>query len=165
VIGLGLLITGASKILMANDSENWPGVQGVILTSKVSVSSGEDSDTYGADVTYRYKVKGKRYKGDKVTVSEVSTSNQGRAVKIVKRYPKRKKVMVYYDPDDPETSVLERGISGGSWLMPGVGGMFFFVGCVFLYNVEKSIKKEEAKKSKGKKSSVDDMQGRYGKME
>lgn len=165
VVGLGLVIFGVSEMMKAKDSENWPSVTGVVLKSKVSVDSSGDGTTYGADVTYRYKVKGKRYQGDKVTVSEVSTSSRGRAQKIVKRYPKKKKVAVYYDPEEPETSVLEKGVSGGSWLMPGVGAMFLIIPLIMLILAEKHYRKSKREEAaKGKAYGVDSVQDRYGKV-
>ncbi len=137
-VGLGLTIFGVLNIKTAKESESWPSEQGVILSSKISVNSGSDSTTYGADVTYRYKVKGNTYENDKVTASEVSTSNRGRAKKIVKRYRVGKKVAVYYDPDDPEESVLETGLTGASWFLPGMGLAFFIIPLIILICIEKA---------------------------
>jgi len=149
-VGLGLIISGVSDIMTAKSSESWPSVQGVVLKSKVSVDNSGDGTTYGADVIYRYKVSGESYKGDKVTISEVSTSSGNRARKIVKRYRKGKKVTVYYDSDEPKTSVLERGLSGSSWFMPGLGSLFFLVPLGILIYVEKEYRKEEREEKKKK---------------
>lgn len=163
LVGLGLIIFGVSNFMTAKQSETWPKVQGVILKSKVTVNHGDDSTTYGADVTYRYKVEGKKYKGDKVTVSEISTGNQSRARKIIKRYPVRKKIPVYYNPSKPEESVLEQGITGGNWLLPGIGLLFFIVALVILIMSEISHRKTN-KGAKPNKNSMKNIQNRYGKV-
>lgn len=164
-VGLGLIFSGISEMMTAKDSESWTSVEGVVLKSKVSVDSGGDGTSYGADVSYRYKVNGKRYTGDKVTVSELSTSSRGRAQKIVKRYPKKKKVRVYYDAKAPGTSVLEKGVSGGSWLMPGVGAMFLIIPLIMLIMVEKSYRKSRGEElAKTGSHAAGSVQSRYGKM-
>jgi len=136
------------NLIKAKESEEWEGVDGVITSSEISEHRGEDSTTYGADVTYTYRIKGKEYEGDNVTVSEMSTSNYGRAQKIVARYPKGDNVVVYYDSSDPSDSVLERGVSGGSWLLPGIGLAFLVIPLIILVASEKAYKRENAKKLK-----------------
>jgi hypothetical protein len=164
--GLVMTIFGVSNIRTAKDSETWPSKEGVILESKISINEGDDSTTYGADVVYEYEVKNQTYKGDKVTFGEVSTSSRSRARKVVRRYPSGKKIAVFYDPKDPETSVLETGLSGGVWLLPGIGLLFFLVPLGMLVHTEKSNRKA-AQTAKGKKNpnSIDALQDRYGKVE
>ena len=162
MIGLGMLILGVSKIMTAKDSETWPSKEGTVLESKISINSSDDGTTYGADVTYEYKVNEKTYEGDKVTVSEVSTGSRGRARNIVNRYPVGNKVTVFYDPDDPETSVLETGMTGGSWLFPGIGVVFFLIPLTILITSEKASRKENKQINKHSPKAI---QSRYGKME
>ncbi len=56
----------------------------------------------------------------------VDTSDIADARRIVAHYPKGKDVMVHYDPDRPERSVLETGVGPGAWIPLG-GGLFFIV--------------------------------------
>ena len=140
--GLGMLVFGVLNLIKAKESEEWEGVDGVITSSEISEHRGEDSTTYGADVTYTYRIKGKEYEGDSVTVSEMSTSNYGRAQKIVAQYPKGDDVTVYYDSSDPSDSVLERGISGGSWISPGVGLAFLIITLLVFIALGKGDKKK-----------------------
>ncbi|MCK5924180.1 MAG: hypothetical protein KAG66_24810, partial [Methylococcales bacterium] len=44
--------------------------------------------------------------------------------KIVDRYEREKDVVVYYDPDQPLTGVLEPGITGGALFIFGLGLCF-----------------------------------------
>ena len=141
-IGLGMITVGVSSIKTAKDSETWPSIEGMILKSKITINDGDDSVTYGADVSYQYVINNQTYKGDKVTISEMSTSDRSRARKIVNRYPSGQKVAVFYDPVAPETSVLERGLSGGSWLVPGIGLFFFIIPLSMLIMTEKASSKE-----------------------
>ncbi|MGJ8656430.1 MAG: DUF3592 domain-containing protein [Akkermansiaceae bacterium] len=166
--GLAMLGFGISNMITAKESESWPSVKGVVLTSKVSVNSDSDGTTYGADVTYKYVVDKQRYEGDRVAFGEVSTSSRNRAQKIVKRYRKGKKVAIFYDPNEPEVSVLEKGVSGGSWLLPGMGVLFFFVPLGILIFTERAHRKEQKQPRRGEnrnyRHSVDSVQSRYGKV-
>jgi hypothetical protein len=148
----------------------------VVLESKIAVNDSDDGTTYGADVSYEFVVNDRKYKGDKVTISEVSTSSRSRAKKIVDRYPKRKKIPVFYDPSDPEKNVLEPGLSGGSWLLPGMGLVFTLIPLLILISIIKGSRKS-GKGRKGRKNnkndqtknssrySPDNIQKRYGKMD
>jgi hypothetical protein len=42
-----------------------------------------------------------------------------------------KKVLVYVSPNDPQESVLEPGIHGGTWICFGVGSVFVLAGMMF----------------------------------
>ncbi len=145
LVGLGVLIFGVLNYIKAKDSETWEKVKGVVISSEISKSSSDGGTTYGADVIYRYRVNKKKYKGDDVTVSEVSTSSYSRAQQIVARYPKRKKVAVYYDPDDPSDSVLERGVSGANWFLPLFGLGFIIIPGGMLFCIERSHRKQKLK--------------------
>ena len=45
---------------------------------------------------------------------------------LVERYPKGKRITVYYKPENPAENLLEPGVSAKTWTMP-VGGLIFFV--------------------------------------
>jgi hypothetical protein len=166
IVGIGMIVFGVSNIRTAKDSETWPSKEGVILKSKISVNTSDDGTTYGADVSYEFRVGDMKYKGDKVTISEVSTSNRSRAKKIVKRYRKGSEVPVFYDPNDPERNVLEPGLSGGSWLLPGIGLAFLIIPLIILITIEKANRKESKKgKRKSSRYASDSIQKKYGKMD
>lgn len=134
LIGLGVTGWGCSTISRGKASASWPSVQGKVLSSMVSShrsSSGSgrrSSMTYGADVSYEYTVKGKRYTSDRVIFGEYSSSNRGHATEIVHRYPKGKKVKVYYDPADHKAAVLEAGAGVGAYIPFLIGVVFTLVG-------------------------------------
>jgi len=136
LVGLMMCVFGVLNVIMAKESENWESVEGTITSSEISTSHGE-STTYGADVSYRFVVDDTVYKGDKVRLSEVSTSNYGRAQKIVEKYPIEAVVKVFYDPNDPESNVLEPGLSGGSILLAVLGLAFLVIPTIMLVYSER----------------------------
>ncbi len=111
-------------------SLTWPSVEGKITSSYVSVhDSSMPSDdvrrkSYRASIKYTYVVDRTTYKG-----STISFAPFGRhARKTVNKYRRGARVRVYYDPDDPETAVLEAGTTTATLvLLGGAAGFLVFV--------------------------------------
>jgi len=137
-VGIGVTAWGWNVLGDAKASTSWPSVDGSVISSKVerertSRRSGgrrRTSTTYGAEVRYRYSVDGNEYSSDKVSFGDYSSSNRARAQGIVDRYPVGKTVQVYYDPNTPETAVLESGTSWSCYLPIGLGIIFTIVGAL-----------------------------------
>ncbi len=55
-------------------------------------------------------------------------------------YPRGKEVEVFYDPDNPQSSVLIKGI-GLSWLAVGLGGIAFILGLVVFIKTAKGARR------------------------
>ena len=84
-------------------------------------SGGRGSGTsYNVRVGYEYTVGGKKYEGDRLTISQVSSSNYNHHRYLADKYRKGDAVTAYVSPNDPQKSVLER--SGG---LGGIGAMVF----------------------------------------
>ncbi len=129
-----MLVFGIRTLILAEASRSWPTVRGKISVSEMGVHSDEKNTTYSADVVYDYTVHGTQYTGSRVAFGLISTSSTSRARRILNRYPRGKEVVVYYDSSDPEESVLEPGIHGATWFLPGIGLLFTVVGAaVFLF--------------------------------
>lgn len=128
-------------MLSAKASEQWPNVPGVVQHSEVVENSDSDGTTYGAKVKYHYTVAGAEYDSDRVKFGEVSTSNSSGAYEVVNCYTVGKKINVYHHPDNPEESVLEPGIHGGTYFLPIFGLVFFAVGSLVLVAMLKQGKK------------------------
>ncbi len=78
---------------------------------------GDISTTYGATVQYKYLVDGQELRGNRRTFSNVRTSSVRNTQKILARYPLGGSVDVYYDPDDPSSSVLEPGVGASTYIL------------------------------------------------
>jgi hypothetical protein len=107
VFGLAAMIMGI--IAMQSKSASWPEVPGQIVSSEISNSNSDELSTY--DSTYKYMVGSTEYS---------SSSNSS-----TERVP-GEQITVYYDPDDPSTSVLSRGETE----LTGVIGFAFGLFCV-----------------------------------
>lgn len=83
-------------------------------------SRDEDGDiktTYGATIQYKYFVDGQEFQGNRRTFSNVRTSSVRNTEKILDRYPPGGSVGVFYDPDDPSSSVLEPGVGAPTYIL------------------------------------------------
>ncbi len=127
VVGVGLMVWGAIVLRNASLSSNWPAVQGEIVRSFVREDHDEDGTTYHAEISYTYVANDQRYTAVTVNFGQYGSSNTSHAQEIVSRYPLGKKVMVYYDPEKPETAVLEPGVTWSSYLILGMGFLFTFI--------------------------------------
>ena len=147
VVGGGIFLFGVRSLLRAKESVNWPSTFGEIVQSSVesSRSSGSNSSTtYKAEVLYEYMVKAVTYNGNRVAFGDYGSSNPSHARKIVNRYPKDTKVLVYYMPENPEEAVLEAGIKKQAFFLPAFG-LFFMLGGVLVYSVRKKTLKRIGK--------------------
>src|SRR5262249_20224359 len=117
---LGGIVLDVSRNLVNGAASNtWPTAEGKVISSNVRTSkrqlprSGIDETVYQADVHYEYAVAGRRYSSSRVSFSGYGPGDRSHADNIVNRYPAGSPVTVFYSPDAPETSVLERGVTWG----------------------------------------------------
>jgi hypothetical protein len=113
----------------AKASLKWPTVEGRVTVSTVERKRSSDSTTYAANVGYEYEVDGQKQLGDTVWFGgNFSSSNSGLARETVDKYPAGSQVQVYYNPEDPNQSVLEPGAFWTTYMVYGIGLLFFGIG-------------------------------------
>lgn len=144
---IGVLLTifwGIPTARNAMESRNWPSADGRIIISDVSENydSENGSITYTAKVAYNYTVNGLPYTGSTVAFGDFGSSDPSHAGGIVSRYPVAKSVKVYYDPDEPKTSVLEPGSGWSSFMGLIVGIAFAIIGVVGFIFARKKFRSE-----------------------
>ncbi len=94
----------------AEASKEWPSVEGVITHSDLIKSRDSDgNDMYSANVQYEYLVNNTRYNDSGIRVSDAKTSLKSSVKKTLKKYADGTKVTVFYDPEFPDSAVLEPG--------------------------------------------------------
>jgi len=128
-----ILIKFGSDILKTQKSRSWPTASGTILDSSMEAHHNRDEDgdiktTYGASIQYKYLVDGQEFQGNRRTFTNVRTSSVRNTEKILERYPLGSSVDVFYDPDDPSSSVLEPGVGAGTYILLAVAIGFFIFG-------------------------------------
>ncbi|MCP4107855.1 MAG: DnaJ domain-containing protein [Desulfobacteraceae bacterium] len=114
IIGFIIMFSGIRTVSMAYGSDDWPAVEGIITGLKIKKrGSGRYRDLKypSAQITtpsYKYKVNEKQYTGNRLSFGK--NRNVGYAEKIARKYKKGEKTDVFYNPGNPEISVLIPGI-------------------------------------------------------
>lgn len=128
VLGVFALSKGLRDLRLAQASPEWPQVQGVIEQSQVAESKTKGKTNYYADIRYRYDVEGTAHSSGRVAFGSYQSTDRTPHEALVARYPAGSPVTVYYQPDAPESAVLEPGAAGQAWMMPGFGVAFILAG-------------------------------------
>jgi hypothetical protein len=94
----------------AAETKEWPTVDGTIIRSELRKSrNSEGNNMYSADVSYKYQVNGFDFTETGISSVSSRTSMKSSVKKTLKKYAVGTKVKVFYDPEFPNTSVLETG--------------------------------------------------------
>ena len=134
IIGIVLLIWSLHILILAQSSNNWSTTEGYIVSSEWTSGRPSDEDVCDkAEVRYEYSVDGREYVGSRVAFAMDDFCSQSRAIRVVDDYPVGSYVDVYYDPDNPETSVIEPGVTGGVLVLFIVALIFTSVGILSLW--------------------------------
>lgn len=122
VLTLGALFFPIAALALGNDlfqyvstraSARWPIAEGRVTGGRIEIierSRGKSAILYDQEyrpvVTYAYEVAGAGCSND---IPAISRKRREEAEEALRSYPVGAPLRVYYDPDDPGTSVLETG--------------------------------------------------------
>ncbi len=109
---VGILLTSVSLyfLKMASNSLHWENSNGEIIRSEIKITRGKNGKSYKPVIHFKYQVYGTEFISKRVYYgSNVSTSSQSRAQKLIDKYPVGQKVTVYYDPMKNTRAVIEPG--------------------------------------------------------
>lgn len=121
---IGLCVTGPGT-LRALATSTWVSTEGEITESELVQGYFGHNDRVAVD--YRYVVSGSEHTGDRISHTIVFGGFFNTA--FLARYPEGARVAVYYDPDEPSRSVLERQVPLLYWTVfaASIGAFFFGV--------------------------------------
>jgi hypothetical protein len=111
--------------------QGWPTVEGRIIESKVEERVHDDDDGnrsyyYEAVITYEYFVNGSRYTSSRLGWEDyLVRDSRAEAQQFADSYPTGKVVIVHYDPEKPEFSLLDTSLPQ----RPNEAGIGYFIGC------------------------------------
>ena len=118
LVGIGSIV--CSRVLMARvaRSRSWLIANGAITRSEVVREQTRNGTIHAARIEYAYGVSGQDYRSDKLTIGgDFNTSMSSRAQQRCARYPLGDPIQVFYDPEDPSSSCLERRADTAPLLM------------------------------------------------
>jgi len=112
----GLALTGQAifNLSKGSASTNWPTTKGEILESGFRTKG--DNTSYPV-VKYQYDVNGKTYDGDRIVFGSSADVPSG----TLDRYPVGGTVTVFYDPNHPESAVLETASTSSMYIFIVLG--------------------------------------------
>ncbi|GAB4495436.1 MAG: DUF3592 domain-containing protein [Anaerolineales bacterium] len=118
-MGLFLLLFGFAQQRQALAMQTWRSTAGVILASELrTVRRWKDNlerTLYFPGLVYRYQVGEHEYTSDRFSLgAETEWGSPAPVQKILARFPVESPVTVYYNPQAPAESVLERRVTSGS---------------------------------------------------
>jgi len=148
----GLLMAGIGiwSVQKGMESEGWETVQGTILKSDIKKNESTTRDAKGfrrtntsyiVTVNYFFEIDDNRYEGNTISFGNVSHSERSDAQKELKSYPKGKEVKVYFNPEDPDDSVLKKGVVWPMWIVIGIGAVILFVSLLASIFLPKLLRK------------------------
>lgn len=111
LLGCGLIFTGSFLLfkkkkndLLCDKSKSWPFIDGIIKESKILPYSSQDGSNKFF-ISFAYRINGETYTGNKPCVYWLFGTLE-EAEDIVSQFPKNSTAKVYYNPSNPEQSVL-----------------------------------------------------------
>lgn len=110
-----VMYVGIQQALEMGDSRQWPTAEGVITASRIASSHKTSTEKgwhgsryeYEVRVQYAYSVGGVSYSGNRLRIRPNKYSSEGNAQRELAEYPVGQRVRVYYNPKEPERSLLK----------------------------------------------------------
>lgn len=114
------------------DARDWEQAACTVLASEVESHSSDDGTTYSVEVRYRFTHDGRTYEGDRYDFYNVSSGGREGKEEVVRSMPPGSEIPCWFDPQDPERSVVQRELSWASliglvplfFVLIGYGGAF-----------------------------------------
>ena len=126
VIGSCFVLVGIStgaffcyRIYQATTSTGWPFVTGelestalkeVVYRGREADGSRDEASAWVVNFKYSYAVANKKYQGSRVTYSDGINKTVRALRKLQDRYRGKSQIQVYYNPKNPNQSVLVPGL-------------------------------------------------------
>lgn len=119
--GIAAIIAGLKARKKGRASESWPSAGGVITNAWIEERRDTDEDGYTSTSyypkwQYTFQAGGYEYTSQRVSYGgDKGYGRRGKAQEELNKFPANSRVQVYYDPQDPNESVLKRGAKGTLW--------------------------------------------------
>ena len=109
-------------------SMKWPTTDGIIVRSEMVAAEGKDSAAYHAIIRYNYELGTQSYSSNQVSFGQNGSADLNTVQSLIRRYEKKQKIRVHFNPANPTESVLETGVTWASFKIIGIGLLLFTAG-------------------------------------
>lgn len=132
-ISVILVIVAGAMYYVQNGTSNWQGTQAEIVSNDymqriIQQSISHSQTEYSLNIVYQYVVNGNQVQclnGQYYGKGHKGINSQSAAESEQSKYPIGKTLTVYYNPNDPSTCSLSRGVTLGTKIFLGVSiGLF-----------------------------------------
>ena len=129
LVGIGFLFWSIIPTLYDSwRMQSWLSVNGHLTYADLIVSHSDDSTTYRVDARYRYDVLGRQFTNDRVGINSggdnIGDFQQQLGRQLENSLRRGQTVPVYFDPSNPQDSVLNRELR---WGLLGFKAIFVLV--------------------------------------
>lgn len=137
LFGIGFSIYGFYSLQDALNSKTWPSVDGKIISSEIKtrISSTSTKNEYEPIIRYEYSVEGKIYISDKILFGSAIYLRKKVAENFLNNYKVGKKVQAFYNPNNPNISVLEPGANWDAYKILLFGLGFIIISLIIFFLV------------------------------
>jgi hypothetical protein len=106
----------AHGIYKQYESQHYPSVTGTITHSEVqSHRTSKGGTSYDAVINYRYEIGGQTFEGNKLRFG-IKVSSSANAYAAVSAHPPGSTAQVFYNPANPQESLLSPGVNGSDFM-------------------------------------------------
>ena len=132
-IGIIFIVHFTYIFILSKRNKSWKITEGEIINSKMQESYFDEGAMYKAVIQYKYIIGEKEYFSNRVFHGDYIGKNFSKSVKtLINKYVKGATVLVYYNPQHPNKSVLETGIHPVIYRELIVGILFLLLSIVML---------------------------------
>jgi Protein of unknown function (DUF3592) len=121
VAGIGVMYAALNRGLNQRSTSSWFQTPGTVLEFN---SKRAENEKRSSPIAYRYEVDGKTYRSDRVAFVDKNNIDYNDWLRLVNGLPESGAIQVFYNPQNPEESVLKTGDYSTSWDGLGFGAGF-----------------------------------------
>lgn len=114
-IGLLFTIHFIYLVCKSKASENWVETKATIIKSNLDALEyvgGSAARSYKPNIAYKYYVMNNEYVSKRIFYGSLIRTNTSKSSKeTIHKYKKGDNISIYYNPNNPSQSVIERGIN------------------------------------------------------
>ena len=144
LVGVATSVFFIHRIFQGVTSSQWPFVFGELESTdlKEVIYEGRDSDgtvdlasAWVVNFRYSYSVSDRKYDGSRVTYSDGINKTSRALRKLQKKYQGKSLIQVYYNPKNPDESVLVPGLNIFNFT-PLITSVLFILTGFFIYSYD-----------------------------